>query len=115
MGWVVVVGVVIVGLGVSRAFRRRHQTDVLATLVKLSGQQLDLAIAPISSKRSAIGEYTGVIESIDSTTRWVTFEWITRMDGGQIGSLSPEDLANGVIVDCIQWVRPRGHPLIVLA
>jgi hypothetical protein len=114
MGWFVVVGLVVVGLVAALVYRQRHQTDPVATLATLRGQQLDLAIAPPSSPRSTIGEYTAVIDSIEPTTRWVTFEWITRMEGGQVGALSPDDLAHGVIADCVHWVRPWGQALIDL-
>ena len=114
MGWVAVVGVVVVGLGAALVYEQRHEIDLVATLAALPGQQLDLAIGPTSAKRSKAGEYTGVIASIDPTTRWVALEWIRWMEGGHIGPVSPDDLGTGVIADCIHWVRPVGQALIDL-
>lgn len=114
MGWVVVTGVVVLGLAAAFDYRRRNRIDVVATLELLVGQEVDLAIAPVAAKRTAIGEYTGVIASVDRATGRVMFEWITRLEGGHHGSLSTDALLRGSSADCIQWVRPVGHSLIDL-
>ena len=86
MLWILVGAVIIVGLAAAIAVQRRHEVDLVEILQPLCGRRLDLAIAPTSSKLAIIVEYTGVIEAIDSTTRWVSFEWIDILDGGEFGT-----------------------------
>ena len=105
-------------LGIAVWRQQRHNDAAVKLLQSLRGERLELAIVPTGSKLAGIGRYVGVIDSIDPSTRWVTFEWIDWSGDGQplLGALlTPDRLAStGVIADCIRWVRPATGPKIDL-
>ncbi len=115
MGWVVVALAVVVGLGIALVVQRKHEADLVSILAPLLDSRVDLAIANTTSKPGGIGEYTGVIGSIDPESRWVLFQWIDwRDDANALGPL-PERLADvGVRADDIRWVELPGQARIDL-
>jgi len=111
----IVVAVIVSAITIGLVVQQRHDDDLVVRLTPLCGQELVLCIAPTSSRLAIMGEYDGVIASVDSTTRWVTFDWIERRDDQRPGSLDPTTLAeNGIIADCIRWVQPADGPRIDL-
>jgi hypothetical protein len=74
---------VVVVLGIAIWVQQRHDDSLVEQLLPLRGERLEMAIVPTSSKFAVIGQYVGVIDSIDPSTRWVTFDWIDYSDDQQ--------------------------------